>query len=245
MSKSATIIIQARMQSTRLPGKVLRDILGQPLFFYLIERLKRVEGANRLVVATTTAEADREIISLCQEQGIEWFRGSEEDVLGRFAGAAAEFEAETVVRITADCPLIDPALIDRVIGFYQTNDFDYVSNVVQRTYPRGMDVEVFSAKALYEAADEAPEVHEREHVTPFLYEHPERFRIGSVTQELDQSKYRLTLDTAEDLELIKRLLETIYPTKPKFTLEDLITILEVNPGWTDINAHVKQRGNKK
>lgn len=243
MSKSATIIIQARMQSTRLPGKVLREVLGQPLLFYLIERLKRVKSASRLVVATTTAEVDREIISLCQEQGIEWFLGSEEDVLGRFAGAAAEFGAETVVRVTGDCPLMDPAIVDRVIEFYQTNSIDYASNVVQRTYPRGMDVEVFSAKALYEAADEAAELYEREHVTPFIYEHPKRFRIGSVTQQVDQSKYRLTLDTLEDLELIKHLLEKLYPTNPNFTLNDLIATLEANPTWTDINAHVKQKGN--
>ncbi|NEO63206.1 MAG: NTP transferase domain-containing protein, partial [Moorea sp. SIO4G2] len=159
------IIVQARMTSTRLPGKVLKQVLGKPLLDYQIERLRRVKLADEIVIATTINQTDEPIVELCNSISIPYFRGSEEDVLARYYGAAVEHQADVVVRVTSDCPLIDPQVIDQVIQFYldHQGEYDYVSNSLQRTYPRGMDTEVFSFAALDEAFHEASAQPDREH----------------------------------------------------------------------------------
>lgn len=237
------IIVQARMTSTRLPGKVLLPVLGQPLLKYQIDRLKRAEEADELIIATTTKPSDEPIVDLCRQEGIHCIRGSEQDVLARYYQAASQFELETVVRVTSDCPLIDPAVIDEGIRTYQNSSrhYDYVSNGRKRTYPRGMDVEVFSIQALLEAYHEAKAEPEREHVTPFIYGHPERYALGELQYVRDESRYRWTVDTPEDFALIKKLLEAIYPVKPQFTLEDLLQVINEHPEWSEINAHIKQK----
>ena len=237
------ILIQARMGSTRLPGKHLKKVLGKPLIAYLLERLRRVKNADAIVLATTVNPLDDQLVDFSKNQKLPYFRGSEEDVLDRFYQCAREFKADVIVRITGDCPLIDPAVIDQVIHYYLKNtaSLDYASNTEQRTFPRGMDVEVFSFASLEKVAAEAKRTEEREHVTPYYYRHPELFRIGSVTRPKDESRYRWTVDTAEDFKLVATILENIYPKKPDFTLEDLLELFNEHPEWIKINAQVKQK----
>ncbi|MDZ8221576.1 MULTISPECIES: glycosyltransferase family protein [unclassified Nostoc] len=237
------IIVQARMTSTRLPRKVLKKVLDKPLLEYQIERLKRVKLADEIVIATTINSTDLPIIELCDRLLIPYFRGSEEDVLGRYYGAAKEHHADVVVRVTSDCPLIDPQVIDKVIQFYLEHkyEYDYVSNCLERSYPRGMDTEVFSFIALHQAFVEATAQPDREHVTPFIYMHPERYRFAQVVSSENQSSHRWTVDTEDDFELIKRIIEALYPQIPKFSLGDCLDLLRQYPDWSLINAHVEQK----
>lgn len=237
------IIVQARMTSTRLPGKVLKPVLGKPLLEYQIERLRRVQRADAVVIATTTNATDEPIVALCDRLSVPSVRGSEADVLARYHQAAIAHQADVVVRVTSDCPLIDPAVIDQTLQFFQAQaePWDYVSNSLTRTYPRGMDTEVFSANALHIAFEEATAPPDREHVTPFLYHRGDRFRLGSVTNPEDHSHHRWTVDTPEDFELIRRILEALYPSKPQFTLADALALLADHPDWSQINAHIEQK----
>ncbi|MBN3869132.1 glycosyltransferase family protein [Nostoc sp. JL33] len=235
------IIVQARMTSTRLCGKVLKKVLDKPLLEYQIERLKRVNLADEIVIATTINSTDLPIIELCNRLSVPYFTGLEDDVLARYHGAAKEHHADVVLRVTSDCPLIDPQVIDKVIQFYLEHRYDYVSNCLERSYPRGMDTEVFSFIALHQAFVEATAQPEREHVTPFIYMHPERYRLAQIFYSENQSSHRWTVDTADDFELIKRILEALYPQIPKFTLEDCLHLLRQYPDWSLINAHVEQK----
>lgn len=235
------IIVQARMTSTRLPGKVLLPLAGQPMLARLIERLRRVQRAHGIVIATTTSATDNPIADLCERLGVPCHRGSELDVLSRYAEAAREHGAHAVVRITADCPLIDPVLIDQVIAAYQEGGSDYVSNMLPPTWPYGMAVEVFSAAALAQAHAEATQAAEREHVTPFLYWHPERYRLRNVASPVDLSHHRWTVDTPEDYALVSRLFDHLMPTRPTFTQADVLALLEQHPDWIAINQHIRQK----
>lgn len=235
------IVVQARMTSTRLPGKVLLPLAGQPMLTRLIERLRRVKRADAVVVATTINATDDPIAALCEQLGVPCHRGSELDVLSRYADAARLNDADVVVRITSDCPLIDPALVDRLIAAYLEGGCDYVSNMLPPTWPYGMAVEVFSATALREAHAEAAQASEREHVTPFIYWHPERYRLRNVESPTDLSAQRWTVDTAEDYELVRRLFETLHPTQPHFGLADVLTTMDAHPDWMRINQHIEQK----
>lgn len=237
------IIVQARMTSTRLPGKILKPVLGRPLLEYLVERLRRVASQHEIVIATTDNDTDLPVVELCNRLNVSCFRGSEEDVLARYYLAACEYGADAIVRITSDCPLIDPVVIDEVIGLYYENSdkYDYVSNIYTRTYPRGMDTEVFSFRALEEAYNESTKPSDREHVTEFIYEQPERYRIANISYAVDQSRHRWTVDTPEDFLLIKSIIEGLYPVNPHFTMMDILEIMDKNPGWFEINAAIKQK----
>ncbi len=237
------IINQARMTSTRLPGKVLKEVMGKPLLEYQIERLKKVKQADDLVIATTINKSDQPIIELCKKLNINYYRGSEEDVLSRYYEAAKQYQADVIVRVTSDCPLIDPAVVDEVINNFRksTGKYDYVSNTLERTYPRGMDTEVFSIEALKEAYDKAVLTPEREHVTLYIYSHPEKFRLFSVKYKKDESSHRWTVDTEEDFILIKTILEELYPQKPDFTMEDCLELMVKRPELIKINQHVQQK----
>ena len=235
------IIVQARMTSTRLPGKVLLPLAGEPMLTRLLERLRRVQRAHGIVIATTTNTTDDAIAALCAQLDVACHRGSELDVLSRYADAARLHLADVVVRITSDCPLIDPALIDQVIAVYQEGGSDCVSNMLPPTWPYGMAVEVFSATALQQAHAEATQPAEREHVTPFLYAHPERYRLRNVTSPVDLSQHRWTVDTPEDYELVRRLFEALYPARPNFTQNDILAVLDAHPDWIAINQHIRQK----
>ena len=239
---SCAIIIQARMTSTRLPGKVLQPVLGKPLLVYEIERLRRCQLADLLIVATTVNATDDPVVALCDALKVPVYRGSEGDVLSRYYETAVQYGVETVVRVTADCPIIEPTVVDAVIErFLSANgSLDYVSNTLVRSYPRGLDVEAFSASVLKQAHQEATDNAHREHVTPFFYTQPERFRLASVVADTDWRQHRWTVDTPEDFELISRVLTALYPTNPNFQLADVLHVLEQNPEWPLLNAHVEQ-----
>ncbi|WP_099354150.1 cytidylyltransferase domain-containing protein [Fredinandcohnia onubensis] len=235
--------IQARMGSTRLPGKVLKKVLGKPLLEYQIERLKKSKIIDKIVVATTTKKSDQAIIDLCERLSIDYTRGSEEDVLARYYNAALESEADIIVRITSDCPLISPSVIDQVITTFLQNAprYDFVSNTIERTYPRGFDTEVFAFNALEQAYKEGFEYLYREHVTTYILRNPTKFQMKNVKYKRDLSKYRLTVDTEEDYELIRNIIEILYPKNPNFELEDIIRLLEKRSDLFLLNAHVQQK----
>lgn len=238
-----TIIDQARMTSTRLPGKVMKEVLGKPLLEYQIERLQRVNEADELIIATTNNDSDQPIVELCKRLGIAYYCGSEEDVLSRYYEAATQLGADVIVRVTSDCPLIDPSIVDRVIKLYKDNrdNYDYVSNTLTRSYPRGMDTEVFSYKVLEEAFINAKEKPEREHVTPYICWQPERYRLGNVSHHEDQSRHRWTVDQIEDFLLIENIIKALYPDKPHFNMTDVLDILKENPEWVKLNTEVEQK----
>lgn len=234
-------IIQARMGASRLPGKPLKQVLGKYLIEYLVDRLRLSKTLNGICVATTDNPKDQAIVDWCHRHYVSVVRGSEPDVLSRYLQAAYQSHADIIVRITADCPLMDPLIVDKVVNEFLQGDYDYVSNTLERSYPRGMDVEVFSLQALERAAKEAVQPAEREHVTLYIYQHPEFFKIKNVSADVDGSMHRWTVDTSEDFTLIKTLLEAITPLKPQFSCDDLLALSNEHPEWQKINAHVSQK----
>lgn len=228
------------MTSTRLPGKVLLTADGRSMLSHQLHRLSALDFTT--IVATTTNATDDPIARAADDLGIESFRGSEDDVLERFADAADASGLDVVVRVTADCPLIDPDLIKRGVRKYQAlNDVHaHVSNVLERTYPRGFDFEVFSAHALREAAEHATTPAEREHVTPYLHTNRDRrTTLHSVQRDNDASGYRITLDTPDDLTLIRRLISEQHAHE--LNAEEIISVLDSHPELVAINAHVEQK----
>jgi spore coat polysaccharide biosynthesis protein SpsF len=232
-------IIQARMGSTRLPGKVLAEIRGHPMLWYVVERTRAAETLDKVVVATTTQPADNVIVEFCREQGIDCFRGSEPDVLDRYYHAAREQSADAVVRITSDCPLIDPRIVDKTVRAFIAERPDYASNRIVPTFPRGLDTEVMSFGTLEVAWREARQPYQRTHVTPFIYENPDRFTILSVTGEHDYSAYRWTVDTPQDLELVRAVYARLGGEG--FVLNDVVRLMEREPELADINRSVAQK----
>jgi spore coat polysaccharide biosynthesis protein SpsF len=236
-------IIEARMTSTRLPGKILLPILGKPMLELLIERLKRAKFLDQIVVATTSNQSDDVVEKLTQRIGVGCFRGSEEDVLDRVLGAAHANEADVIVEITGDCPLIDPTVLDRVIQAYQKKNVDYVSNILKRTYPRGLESQVFSTAVLEKVARLTQDPIDHEHVSLYIYEHPEIFSLFNVESDLPEKYWdlRLTVDTQEDFQLIKTIYELLYPQNPAFTLNDIIDLLEKRKDLLEINKNIHQK----
>ena len=235
--------IQARMGSTRLPGKVLKQVKGRPLLDYLVERVAQAKEIAKTVILTTTKVSDDPIAHFCQERKLSCFRGSEEDVLDRYYQAAVFRKPDGIVRITADCPIIDPEVIDQVVQVFREGSppFDYVSNGMERTFPRGLDVEVFTYQALEKAYLEAILPEEREHVTPYLYRHPELFHIGKVALSPSQVQHRWTVDTPEDFALIRLIIEHLYPQNSRFRLKDMLELISLHPDWSELNAHIEQK----
>lgn len=236
------IIVQARMGSTRLPGKVMKKIMGKPLLEHVILRLQLVKSIDQIVIATTDNPKDNPIVDLASKIGIGVFRGSEENVLERYHQAAKMFQLDVIVRITSDCPVIDPELVDKVINYYMENQpADYASNCIERTFPRGLDVEVFSFEVLERAFVEATEPYEIEHVTPYLYQNPSKFKILNFKNAEDYSFHRWTVDTKEDLELINIIYENLYYSKVDFSFGDILKLFENRPELLRINQHVRQK----
>jgi spore coat polysaccharide biosynthesis protein SpsF len=238
--KSVVTVIQARTSSTRLPGKVLLPLCGDTLLARMIERVSLAKRIGKIVVATTTSEEDVQIVEWCVRNQIEVYQGSKSDLLDRHYQVAIKYRADVVVKIPSDCPLIDAGVIDRVIEFFllNQNKFDYVSNLHPATFPDGNDVEVMSFAALEQAWENATATMELEHTTPYLWENPSQFRIGNVTWEtgLDYSmSHRWTIDYPEDYEFIKQVYERLYPINPKFSLSDILQLLENEPTLKKIN----------
>ncbi len=236
-------VIQARMTSTRFPGKVMKPLLGAPMILRQVERARNSALSRLLVIATSVEPSDDPLAELCRAEGLSCHRGSLEDVLGRFHGAASAHGATHAVRLTGDCPLTDPEVIDRVIRAHLDGGFDYTSNTQERTFPDGLDVEVCRIEALARAVVEARLPSEREHVTPYLYRHPETFRLGQVKDREDHSNLRLTVDEPDDLALVEKIYQALYPAKHLFPLGDIIALLDAHPDWKLINSgHTRNEG---
>ncbi len=235
-------IIQARMGSTRLPGKVLKKILGKPMLRYLVDRLSQAKLVDELVIATTENSLDDDIVKFCNDVGINCFRGSEDNVLSRYYQAAKKYKANCVVRICSDSPLIDPLIVDRMVKIFLEGDgkYDYVSNTINQTYPLGMNVEVFSQSALQTSFFHHTEKYEMEHVTPYIYRPPELFNICDEHLPSDYSFLRLTVDEDEDFILIKEIIN-YFSSSPKFTLDDILELFGRNTDIFKINSHVQQK----
>lgn len=236
-------IIQARMGSTRLPGKILKTVMNKTLLEYQLERVRSSLLVDEIVVATTEKESDNKIVALCVELGVHVYRGSENDVLSRYYGAAIECNADIIVRLTSDCPLIDPAIIDQVIQLYigGREKVDYASNALERTFPRGLDTEVFSFDALQKAHERASLERDREHVTAYMYTKHNQFKLANLISVKKLGSHRWTVDTEEDFELMRRIIEALYLDNPQFTMQDVLNLLEENPTWLEINAHIEQK----
>jgi len=233
-------IVQARMGSTRLPGKVKLPLLGQPVLSRVMRRAGRARTLDEVVVATTTRPDDDAIVALAEREGWPVVRGSETDLLDRYLLAARTHDAEVVVRITSDCPLIDPDVIDATVDAFHAADVDYASNTLEPpTYPRGLDVEVVSRPALERAGREDADPAWREHATPFVYRHPELFRLLRVPADDDHSDLRWTLDTPEDYRLISRIYEAL--DRDDFGWREALALVEANPSWTALNDGVVQK----
>jgi spore coat polysaccharide biosynthesis protein SpsF len=232
-------IMQARVGSSRLPGKVMKTILGKSILELQLERMQFSKECGQIIVATSINPLDDVIETFCREKNIEVFRGSELDLLERHYLCAKKYEATIVAKIPSDCPLIDYRIIDRVFRFYDETKYDYVSNLHPATYPDGNDVEVFSMAALERAHFEASSPLEREHTTPFFWENPSLFQLGNVEWErgLDYSmSHRFTIDYPEDFEFIKAVYEQLYSVEPSFSLEDILHLLEVKPCLYELNS---------
>jgi len=233
-------VVQARVSSTRLPGKVLMPILGQPMLLRQIERVRRAATLDRIVVATSTEPGDDRIEHVCYDAGVEVFRGSLDDVLDRFYRAACAYGPEHVVRLTADCPLADPRVIDAVVALHLEGGYDYTSNVAPPTFPDGLDVEVMRLDVLEEAWREAKAPFHREHVTQYILAHPERFRLGLLVRERDLSGLRWTVDEPADFDFVTGVYERLYAENPAFDTEDILALLDREPSLAARNASLKR-----
>jgi spore coat polysaccharide biosynthesis protein SpsF len=233
-------IIQARMGSTRLPGKVLKDIGGQSMLARVVRRVQRATLLDLVVVATTVESSDDVIVAECRHLGVAVFRGDEKDVLGRYHQAAKEYGAEVIVRITADCPLIDPEVVDRVVRAFFDEQPDCASNTLVRTYPRGLGFSVITMAALTRAYQEAHEPHHRTHVPLYIHQNPDSFRLLAVTGQTDYSHHRWTVDTPEDLAFVQEIYAR-FGNSDTFGWRDVLAILDREPELMELNCHVEQK----
>ena len=222
-------ILQARTSSTRLPGKVLKPILGTPMIIKQIERVKRSKMIDLLVVATSVDPSDDKIEQLCFSNGIKCFRGSLKDVLERYYFTLKTYDAKHVVRLTGDCPLTDPVVIDEVIELHLRGRFDYTSNVIKRTYPVGLDVEILTSDCLKDVYKNASLPSHREHVTLYIREHTRQYNIGNLVNEVDLSHLRWTVDEVSDFLFVERIYEALYPVNPEFSTVDILQFLKTRP----------------
>jgi spore coat polysaccharide biosynthesis protein SpsF len=223
-------VLQARMSSTRLPGKVLRPLAGAPMIVRQIERIRRCRRIDDIILATSTDAGDTPLAHIAQAVGVSVHRGPLDDVLGRYLGALHAHPADHVVRLTGDCPLADPDVIDAVIDLHLQAGGDYASNTpAHRTYPKGLDVEVMRSDALRRAGMEGHDPYEREHVTPYLYRHPELFALHYLSQAAEEGEARWTVDRPDDLEFVQTVYEALYTTAPAFTSDDVRNLIRRRP----------------
>lgn len=243
VEKKATVIIQARTGSTRFPGKVLKKIVGKPSLIHIIERVRRMKTVDKIVIATTTLPKDDSIVKTVEEydKNIIVYKGSSDDVLDRYYQAARQAKADAIVRITSDNPLVDPEISDLVVKKFFKKNCDYCcNNLPCRTYPIGLDTEVFTFKSLEKAWKETSQPYDREHVTPYIKENPEIFRIATVQNEDNLSEYRWTMDHPEDYDFINTIYEKLYNKKKEFNMKDVIDLLEKEPEILEINKIYSQ-----
>jgi spore coat polysaccharide biosynthesis protein SpsF len=234
-------IVQAHMDSTRLPGKVMKEICGKPMLLLMLERLSHSKLLNHIIVATTTNKNDDIIYETAKKNGYGVFRGSEFDCLDRHYQVAKKFNVDFICKITSDCPIIDPEVIDQVIDKFQNGSYDYVSNVHPATFPNGLDVEIFRFSALEQAWKESTDPTEREHTTTYIWSNPSKFRLGNVVmhngKNLFQSE-RWTVDYQEDFEFIKAIYENLYHNGRIFLMDEILNLLRKRKDVWKINQHL-------
>ena len=228
------------MTSSRLPGKVMKEVLERPLLGYLIERVRCCKSIKDIILATTLNSEDDPIAIFGSNKGVNVFRGSENNVLERFHEAAVMFDAKHIMRVTADCPLIDPDILDMLIGYYFAGEFDYISNCADPTLPDGLDAEIFTFEALDYAYKQASLPSEFEHVTPYIRNHPEIFKTGNWKYHENLSQLRWTVDEPEDFEFIKQVIESLYPVNRDFRMNDVLAIIRQRPELAQINTHISR-----
>ena len=234
-------IVQARMGSTRLPGKVLKKIKDRFVLDYVIDRLRMCKKIDHIVLATTINKKDDKLQQYAINKKLEYYRGSEEDVLARYFNAAKKHQADIIIRVTSDCPLIDPEIVDKVIQIHIEKKADYTANTIIRSYPRGLDVEVFNFKTLESCFKNAKKIYQREHVTPYVRANPDKFNIENLEANfyLKRPDIRITLDTKEDLKLISKIIN--FFNDINFKTNDVIDFLDQNPELLKINKNIKQK----
>jgi spore coat polysaccharide biosynthesis protein SpsF len=235
-------LLQARMSSTRLPGKVMMPILEKPMVLHQIDRIWGSALIDKLILATSDNSSDDDLANACVAYGVSVFRGSLDDVLDRFYQAALSEKADHIIRLTGDCPLADPQIIDRVIQHHLEGGFDYTSNVHPPTWPDGLDVEIFCAQKLTDAWQNAYEEFDREHATPWIHRQTDCF-LGNLENSTDMSTLRWTVDEPEDLEFVRRIFAGLYPENQKFGMDDILKFIDKNPDTQAINQHFVRNAN--
>ena len=235
-------VVQARMDSSRLPGKVMKEMVGKPVLWHIVDRLTHAKLVDQIIIACSNKEDNEPIVKFAAENGIECYAGSETDLLERHFQAVKKFNPDAIVRITADCPLVDPVIVDRVIKYYlDGNQLDYVSNTHPPTYPDGLDAEIFSFRALVRAWEEVKDPFWREWITANFFEHPEKYRLGNVELDEDLSYMRWTVDYEDDLKFVTEVYERLYQPDRVFLMEDILDLLKKNPELMKINkGHIAE-----
>ncbi len=233
-------IIQARLASTRLPRKVLKDLNGKPLIEQIINRLNFCKKIDNIVLATTTSKIDDELVDWCQRNGISYFRGDECNVLKRYYDAATEFNSGVIIRVTADDPFKDPQIIDSVVELLLANRLDFAYNNAPPSFPEGLDTEVFTYEAIKRAAEADTTDFEKEHVTQYFYHNPQMFRNQNLSYKENISHIRLTIDTEQDFKLAQKIYQELSPNGEMFYLENILALIKENPELLDVNKNVKR-----
>lgn len=224
------------MSSTRLPGKVMRPLLGEPMIGRQIQRIRRAQLIDSLVIATSTDPADDVLVEYAATLGVPVVRGPLDDVLARFTSVIEQFQPDTIVRLTADCPLTSPTVIDLVIERFLESDVDYCSNTLQATFPDGLDVEVVRPAALLAVASSSADAAEHEHVTLGVYRRPNEFSLANVNGDVDLSRLRWTVDTAEDFAFVEEIYAALYPSDAHFDMKEILQLLEARPALVRTSA---------
>jgi len=237
--------IQARMASTRLPGKVMKEILGRPVIWHIFSRLKQAKLVNQIIIATSNNPDDKVIAGFAKANAIDCYTGSENDIVDRLYQPMKQFKADAIVRITADCPLADPGIVDKVTGLFldAKGGYDYVSNINPPTFPDGLDTEIFSFTALERVWHETKTPFEREWIAANFFEHPEKFRLGNVTNDSDLSHMRWTVDYQDDFDFVMEIYKRLYRPDKTFLMEDVLDLLKKYPELSKINqSHARNEG---
>lgn len=237
--KKTIIILQARTGSQRYPKKVLAKIEGKPMIWHIINRLKKVKNAEKTILATTNFHEDDKLVKIASNNGISFFRGPKNNVLKRFFQCALIFEAHTIIRITGDCPLVDPKLIDEMISFFNLHNFDYVSNTIEPTFPDGLDIEIFSFSTLEKLLKKSKLKSEKEHVTSYILNHKKEFKIYNYENKINLSHIRLTVDEKQDIKLIRKIYSQMKPLLI-FSSTRVLKLLKNQPQLLEINKNLKR-----
>ena len=239
MSKheKVTCIIQARTRSERLPNKVLKEIENLPMICHIINRVKKAKNIDQIILATSNTDTEKILLEIAKKFKIIGFAGDEKDVLDRFYNAAIIYAANPIVRITGDCPLVDPILLDKKVEIYQANDYDYMSNTIERTFPDGLDIEIFSSEVLKISNKEAKWLSEREHVTPYILKNQNDFRIYNYKNKQNLSNLRWCVDEEDDLIMIRKIFQEMRPNQ-FFSTDDALKIILKRPDISKINSGI-------